>query len=116
MNKGLLKSAPLSKGAPSGANTRGLGDDLLVLVLREIEFPKVLVLRRVCRRWDNTINETTRFQGPYARYRLEEITKKALPWNCLPFSKWMIILMDHGLDPSANEDLECEWKTFNEVD
>ena len=84
----------------------GLSIDLLVLVLCEIPFPRILLLRRVSRKWDNTINENSRFQGPYLRYRMREIEKRVVSWNnSLPESvwdKWINLSIDQGLDPSAD--------------
>ena len=90
---------------------KGLSIDLLTLVLREIPFPSILVLRKVCRKWDNTINDKTRFQGSYTRYRFEEIETRVLLGNLTTdvWIKWLNLSLDQGLDPSVNGNIVITW-------
>ena len=101
MNKGLEGAHPPLAGGLGGV----LKGDLLVLVLREIPFPSILVLRRVCRMWDNAINENPRFQRPYTRYRFEEIENEVVSrhnnFAKEVWIKWINLLLVQGLDPSA---------------
>ena len=87
MNKGFRGGAHPPQGGGLGGDL--LKGDLLVLVLREIAFPRVLVLRRVCRKWDNAISDKTRFQIPYVRYRLDKIVH------------YIKLLINQGVNPNV---------------